>query len=120
MKHFKNDPHVLKHWQKQLISMMIVVKHYKTDLLLWNTDKTTCTLENTTENKSLSSVWHYRVVLEISREYFLTIHWFHIWEEYEYLAFVCSLEIKSHIKMNQQSSVKSYNRMFGIDIDMGS
>ena len=68
MKHFKNDPHVLKHWQKQLISMMIVVKHYKTDLLLWNTDKTTCTLENTTENKSLSSVWHYRVVLEISRD----------------------------------------------------
>ena len=67
MKHFKNDPHVLKHWQKQLISMMIVVKHYKTDLLLWNTDKTTCTLENTTENGSLSSVWHYRVVLEISR-----------------------------------------------------
>ena len=66
MKHFKNDPHVLKHWQKQLISMMIVVKHYKTDLLLWNTDKTTCTLENTTENGSLSSVWHYRVVLEIS------------------------------------------------------
>ena len=68
MKHFKNDPHVLKHWQKQLISMMIVVKHYKTDLLLWNTDKTTCTLENTTENGSLSSVWHYRVVLEISRD----------------------------------------------------
>ena len=56
MKHFKNGPHVLKHWQKRFISMMIVVKHYKTDLLLWNTDKTTCTLENTTENGSLSSV----------------------------------------------------------------
>ena len=73
MKHFKNDPHVLKHWQKQLISMMIVVKHYKTDLLLWNTDKTTCTLENTTENGSLSSVWHYRVVLEINRVNFSVV-----------------------------------------------
>ena len=67
MKHFKNGPHVLKHWQKRFISMMIVVKHYKTDLLLWNTDKTTCTLENTTENEPLCSVQHYRLVLEYGR-----------------------------------------------------
>ena len=46
---------------------MIVVKHYKTDLLLWNTDKTTCTLENTTENEPLCSVQHYRLVLEYGR-----------------------------------------------------
>ena len=48
---------------------MIVVKHYKTDLLLWNTDKTTCTLENTTENEPLCSVQHYRLVLEYGRVY---------------------------------------------------